>query len=71
MGVWVGGHRRTNFSHISKYAQLNSISFDINVVTEGDRRKTVSNEKLTKMKRTGLKFRKLTLTQMGTPYFIY
>ena len=28
VGVWVGGHHPTNFSHISKDAQENSTSFD-------------------------------------------
>ena len=49
MGVLVGGHETTNFSHISKDAQENSISFDIFVVTEGDRGKMVLNEKLSKI----------------------
>ena len=47
VGVWVGGHPPANFSYISKDAQLNSTSFDINDVTGGDRGKRVSNEKPT------------------------
>ena len=47
MGVWVGGLLTANFSHISKDGQK-STSSHINIVTEGDREKMVSNEKLTK-----------------------
>ena len=35
VGVWVGGHHPTNFSHISKDAQENSTSFDTNVFGGG------------------------------------
>ena len=72
MGVWVGGHGATNFSHISKDAQENSTSFDTDVVTGGDRGKMVLNEKLGKNTiLRGLKLRGLTWNQMNTPYFLY
>ena len=72
VGVWVGGHHATNFSHISKDAQENFASFDTNVAVVGDGANMVLNEKLTKnWKLRGLKLRGLTWNQINTPYFIY
>ena len=48
VGVWVGGHPPTKFSYVSKDAQENFTSFDINDVTGGDRGNMVLNEKPTK-----------------------
>ena len=48
VGVSVRGQSATNFSHISKDAQENSISFDINFMVVGDGANMVSNEKPTK-----------------------
>ena len=39
VGVGVGGHHATNFSHISKDVQENNISFDTNAITGGYREK--------------------------------
>ena len=72
VGVWVGGHHATNFSHISKDAQENFVSFDTNVVVVGDGANMVLNGKPTKnLKLRGLKLRGLTWNQINTPYFIY
>ena len=72
VGVWVGGHHATNFSHRSKDAQENSTSFDINFITGGGREKGVSNEKPTKnWKLRGLKLRGLIWNQISTPNFTY
>ena len=72
VGVWVGGHHATNFSHISKDAQENFVSFDTNVVVVGDGANMVLNEKLTKnWKSRGLKLRGFTWNQTNTPYSIY
>ena len=72
MGVDVGGHDSTNFSYVSKYAQENSTSFDINVIKGGDRGNMVLNEKPTKnWKLRRLKMRGLRQNQMNTLFSIY
>ena len=72
VGVWVGGHPRANVPFRSKDAQENSTFSDIIVVTEGDRGKMVSYEKLTKnWWLRGLKLRGFTWNQRSTPSFIY
>ena len=53
VGVLAGGHPPANFSYTSKYAQWNSKSFDIIVVTEGGRGKGVSNENRPKIENYG------------------
>jgi len=72
VGVWVGGHPRANLWHISKDAQENSTSFDINVVVGGDGANMVLNEKPTKnWKLRGLKLRGLRRNQISTANLIY
>ena len=72
MGVWVGEHPRANLWHISKDAQENSTSFDINVVLVGGGANMVFNEKLTKNRKLrGLKLRGLRRNQINTPNFTY
>ena len=60
-------HPEANFPLRPKDAQGNSTPFNINVITEGDRGKRVSNEKPTKNENYGGSRRK----QMSTPHFIY
>ena len=61
-----------DFSYRPKEAPENSTSFDTNVVTEGDRGKMVSNEKLTRNRKLRrLKFSGLKRNQTNTPNFIY
>jgi len=72
VGVWVGGHLRANLWHISKDAQENSSSFDINVVVGGDGANMVLNENPTKnWKLRGLKLRGLGRNQISTANLIH
>ena len=68
MGVGVGGHDATNFSHISKDAQENSTSFNTTVIIGDYREKWCCMKNRPKMEITGVKIAWVAVKSTKYPF---